>query len=254
MSSRFPEEFGVRHRQFPDRHHLSQEASEEMYNASGCKDSTAERAIYNIMMNEAKESKEMSATINRDYAIEFGKRVNYARGALNISTRELASRLGISQSSIPDWELGKRLPMMDKIDTICNVLGVTADWLLRGIEAEKPTEKTLDNNADVKRVEPSLKNIIANVKFLCETEGITEEAACARAGLVKNYLETISRNGFISVESANKLAKSFHISFEELCTTDISYTEKQAKKQMMLEERRKLLEQLDKLSAEIESL
>ena len=63
----------------------------------------------------------------------FGKRLLEARQRAGLTQAELGEKLGLSQRAVAHWE-HRRSPMYaDQIVTLCEVLGVTAEWLL-GIE------------------------------------------------------------------------------------------------------------------------
>ena len=62
----------------------------------------------------------------------FGKRIQTARKKNNISAADLAASAGISLPHLRAIEGGKRLPGLDVFVRLINVLGVSADELLRG--------------------------------------------------------------------------------------------------------------------------
>jgi transcriptional regulator with XRE-family HTH domain len=60
------------------------------------------------------------------------ERVKQVRGALNISQRDFAKRVFISQTLLGDIELGKRNITQRTIRLISTEFGVNRDWLLTG--------------------------------------------------------------------------------------------------------------------------
>ena len=66
-------------------------------------------------------------------AMDLAERLKALRG--DKSQAKFAELLGISQSSVAQYEKG-RLPDAGVIESICTCLGVTADWLLFGKESD----------------------------------------------------------------------------------------------------------------------
>lgn len=60
----------------------------------------------------------------------LGKRLREIRKSKNISTKTLASKVGVLDSYIPQLERGSKVPSFDTLICIVNALGVTADELL----------------------------------------------------------------------------------------------------------------------------
>ncbi len=53
---------------------------------------------------------------------------------INMTQKVFSEETGISQSTISEWKSKRTNPTSEKIMIICNVLGVTPEWLLSGIE------------------------------------------------------------------------------------------------------------------------
>lgn len=62
--------------------------------------------------------------------MELNERLSTLRKNNNYSTRELASELGVSQSSISLWEKGDRKPDYENIVKLASIYGVSTDYLL----------------------------------------------------------------------------------------------------------------------------
>lgn len=54
-----------------------------------------------------------------------------------ISIRELSRRTGITASTISDWNTKHTNPTAEKIPVVCDALGITTSYLLRGKEESK---------------------------------------------------------------------------------------------------------------------
>lgn len=63
-------------------------------------------------------------------AYDIGKRIKAAREAAGLSAKELADKIGISQTRLSNWEQGINRPMADHIAVIASALGVSTDTLL----------------------------------------------------------------------------------------------------------------------------
>ena len=74
--------------------------------------------------------------------MEFSERLKELRKQAHLTQVELASKLGIVQSSYADWERGKKKPTQDNLVKIAQILNVTVDYLV-GNSEEKADE--LDN-------------------------------------------------------------------------------------------------------------
>ena len=64
--------------------------------------------------------------------IKIGRFIAARRHERGMTQRELAEALGLSNRTISKWECGDGLPELANILPLCELLGVTADELLRG--------------------------------------------------------------------------------------------------------------------------
>ncbi len=62
--------------------------------------------------------------------IKFGERLKELRIEKNLSATDLSKMVGVSDSTIIRWESLSMLPTIDKLDAICDVFGVTADYMI----------------------------------------------------------------------------------------------------------------------------
>ncbi len=63
---------------------------------------------------------------------------------LGMTQRTFSEKTGISQSTISEWKRKGTNPTSEKIMVICNVLRVTPEWLLSGIEKTGDRGNSLD--------------------------------------------------------------------------------------------------------------
>lgn len=71
----------------------------------------------------------MTTALDPD-AKAFGNRVRFIRLAKRMSQQHVAGRLGVVQSEVSRYELGKRSPTLSEIKQIAAALGVSPDQLI----------------------------------------------------------------------------------------------------------------------------
>ena len=60
----------------------------------------------------------------------FGRRLQQVRKAAGLSQEQLAELVGMSRQAVSKWETDQAAPDIDKLASLCGVLGVSADELL----------------------------------------------------------------------------------------------------------------------------
>lgn len=70
----------------------------------------------------------------------MGEKILNLRKARGWSQEELAERVGVTRQAVSRWESDSAKPDADKIIALCDLFGVSADYLLRG-EASGKEEK-----------------------------------------------------------------------------------------------------------------
>lgn len=110
------------------------------------------------------------------------QRIKAIKNALGISENELARRLGISQSTLNGYTLGKRTPSYEFAETVLNAFSdISAEWLLRGKGAmyisdlpstdHDDTDEVLDLKAEITRLRVEREEM---QKRIIELEAITQ--------------------------------------------------------------------------------
>ena len=61
---------------------------------------------------------------------ELGARIREYRERLNISQKELAARLGVSNARVSNWEQGINRPDVDTLSDLCQTLEISPNELL----------------------------------------------------------------------------------------------------------------------------
>lgn len=77
----------------------------------------------------------MFLTEDKDHsgsADTLGGRIVYAREAQELTTSQLARRLGIKTETLHDWETDRSEPRSNRLLTLAGVLNVSPTWLLTG--------------------------------------------------------------------------------------------------------------------------
>ena len=72
-------------------------------------------------------------------------RIQNLRRIKGISQEELADKIGVSRQAVSKWESEQSLPDIDKIIIMSEFFDVTTDYILKGIENEKPLQPPLAN-------------------------------------------------------------------------------------------------------------
>lgn len=67
-----------------------------------------------------------------DFLKEMGQRIMVRRKSLRMTQEELAEKLGVSTQMISNLELGKKGIRPENLARVCDVLGLSADFVLTG--------------------------------------------------------------------------------------------------------------------------
>ena len=87
-----------------------------------------------------------------DFLKEMGQRIMVRRKALRMTQEELSEKLGVSTQMISNLELGKKAIRPENLARVCEVLSLSADFVLTGsntktavdVVAEKLTQLTAE--------------------------------------------------------------------------------------------------------------
>lgn len=66
----------------------------------------------------------------------IGRRLAEARRAAGLSQEELAAKVGVRSGTISRYERGAFQPRTDKLEPIVDALGVSSDWIFRGVQTD----------------------------------------------------------------------------------------------------------------------
>ncbi len=70
----------------------------------------------------------------------FGEKIRNARKTLGLTQRQLADRLGVSNTTISNWEKGLSRPDADLIQELCRVLGLQPNDFYGTNENQAPAD------------------------------------------------------------------------------------------------------------------
>lgn len=76
--------------------------------------------------------------------MRFEEKIVELRKAKGLSQEELAEQLGVSRQAVSRWELGQTLPDITNLVQLCELFGVSADYLVRD---EEQTSAKSDQSA-----------------------------------------------------------------------------------------------------------
>ena len=91
----------------------------------------------------------------------IGEKILNLRKARGWSQEELADRVGITRQAVSRWEAGTAKPDADKIIAICDLFGISADYLLRDAERKSAAEERDEAELSKPKTGKPLKNIIS---------------------------------------------------------------------------------------------
>ncbi len=80
--------------------------------------------------------------------MDIGNKLYELRKSKNLSQEELADRLNVTRQTISKWETNQSTPDFDKIVPLCEIYGISADELLKGVKQEETNESPIDYSSN----------------------------------------------------------------------------------------------------------
>lgn len=74
----------------------------------------------------------------------FPERLKALRSEANLTQKQVAEEVGISQQAYADWERGKKNPTQDKLTTLANFFKVSTDFLLGNMDNKVKEDELAD--------------------------------------------------------------------------------------------------------------
>ncbi len=72
-------------------------------------------------------------------ATDIGARIKEAREAKEMTVTQAATRLGVRETTLQNWEAGITAPRANRLQMLAGVLDTSMLWLLSGSAAHEPT-------------------------------------------------------------------------------------------------------------------
>ncbi|MBQ8794849.1 MAG: helix-turn-helix transcriptional regulator [Clostridia bacterium] len=100
---------------------------------------------------------------------EMGQRIMLRRKSLRLTQEELAEKIDVSTQMISNLELGKKAIRPENLAKVCDVLDVSADYVLTGVstksrEVNTITEKLMELSEDELKIITSMVEYMTNKK------------------------------------------------------------------------------------------
>jgi len=110
----------------------------------------------------------------------FGAKLKHARQEKGLTQMQLADLIGVSKSTLANYETDNREPDMFKIKKILSVLDISSDYLL-GVEKQSSPSKDEEENVD--EIAKALYEWLIHTGFLKEGQDLTEQQVKGLHGL-----------------------------------------------------------------------
>lgn len=143
----------------------------------------------------------------------IGEKIYTLRKSNGWSQEELADRIGVTRQAISRWEADSAKPEADKIIELCDLFHVTADYLLRDISPEAPSEVPIPDS--IPKFSP-----IRFFGALLSVFGLVILAILVVVGQVEGfeiYHESVRYDGFISYLFLNDLWGFLFLDLAAIC-------------------------------------
>lgn len=134
-----------------------------------------------------KKTKQNRDAENPQWRLEIGGRISRARESLGMSQNELADHLGVNRVTLTYWENGTRDIKTTDIVRLADILGVSCDFLLRGIKTEN-----VSINKQLGLSEKAIDFLVAVKRLTDHMEKITQEITGSPYNGQRIYLQTIN--------------------------------------------------------------
>lgn len=103
--------------------------------------------------------------MDKQVLLELGGRLRHARKHFKLTQIELAAKLGVSKSSIINYESGKRIPDALFLINFLEMFDIDAQWLLQGEEGMASREGGTSNTLALDKELAMLVNDCGNPWF-----------------------------------------------------------------------------------------
>ena len=124
--------------------------------------------------------------------VKIGSFIAQRRKEKNMTQRQLAEKLGISDKTISKWETGKGLPEAEFMTPLSEILGITVNELLTGesipdAEYQERAEETMVALAEMRAEVEDVKKNVSSIKHGMEHGAKTGISFGAVLAIVISY-------------------------------------------------------------------
>lgn len=98
---------------------------------------------------------------------EIGRRIRYKRKEKLLTMKELADRIGVSDRTIQDYELGKT-GAWRKLEQLSEALGATPEWLIRGDETSSSADQLAAISRQLDEMHQTVRDMVGAMRLLLE--------------------------------------------------------------------------------------
>ena len=119
--------------------------------------------------------------------VKIGQFIGICRREKNLTQRQLADLVGVSDKAVSKWETGRGLPEASSMVPLCEALGINVNELLRGerIPGEEYQEKAEETMVKQAEMKEEIKKV--NWKMDSMKKGIGFGAALAMVVSYQTY-------------------------------------------------------------------
>ncbi len=119
--------------------------------------------------------------------VKIGQFIGICRREKNLTQRQLADLVGVSDKAVSKWETGRGLPEASSMVPLCEALGINVNELLRGerIPGEEYQEKAEETMVKLAEIKEDIKKV--NWKMDSMKKGIGFGAALAMVVSYQTY-------------------------------------------------------------------
>lgn len=95
---------------------------------------------------------------------EMGLRIKQRRRELNMTQEQLAEKMDVSIQMISNLELGKKAVRPENLVKVCEILNVSADYILRGRRVVEEKSDVFQNFINIpEKIRKPLEKFIASI-------------------------------------------------------------------------------------------
>ena len=109
-----------------------------------------------------------------DEQATLGDRIAAGREALGLSSNQLAERIGVTASTLEEWEFDQAAPRANRLQMLAGVLNVSLVWLLSGEPDGLDDDENDDSETEAESILRALRQLRSDQVRLAERTGRLE--------------------------------------------------------------------------------